>query len=303
MSFSDLMSSAKGPGVIGLLLALTVLGGFLILGTLTLDEAFQGGGRTINSVIREQKDEIDRHKARLGDLKEDLARMAVREQISKKLDIRISEIKSREESLAKAKLASVRLLEEIDGIQQALEDYKSRYRTKVRNAAKESSMEQLETLSGRVYHQVEVREVNSVGMLISHRDGSTRIPYRDLPVDMQDHFQFDLEEKERKAAAEALARKKHLRAVALAREEKKRQTERRQAEDKRAAAVRREHAIAAISARIGTLTNDISDLGRRIESESRKTISRAPQMRERLTKMRREKKELENKLRTLGAGS
>ena len=44
MGFSDLLSSSRGPGVIGVLVALLVLGGF---GTLfvVFDDNMQGGGK------------------------------------------------------------------------------------------------------------------------------------------------------------------------------------------------------------------------------------------------------------------
>ena len=303
MSFSNLMSSAKGPGVIGLLLALIVLGGFIILGTLTLDEAFQGGGKSIGSVIRQQEGEIQSYQSRLKESKAPLVELADRERMAKELGIRTSKISSQQNSLAKTQVTIAQLHEELNTIERALEDYKGHYRTSIRGAAKGTEMEQFETLSGRVYHQVKVREVNAVGMLIRHRNGSKRIPYKDLPIDMQDHFQFDAEEKKAKTAAEALAKKKHLQATAAAQKARNQQNEQNKLEEKRAAAVRQQHAIAAITGRIATLSGEIREFQRSIASETWKKLSRAPQMREQLVKMKRKKQELESKLRTLRSGS
>ena len=59
MSFSDLMSSGRGPGVIGMVMALFVLLGFGLLFTLAFDEGFQGEGITIEAEIANQAKAIN----------------------------------------------------------------------------------------------------------------------------------------------------------------------------------------------------------------------------------------------------
>lgn len=51
MGFTDMMSSGRGAGVIGSIMAVVVLGGFVLLFVLVFDEGLQGGGETIESVI------------------------------------------------------------------------------------------------------------------------------------------------------------------------------------------------------------------------------------------------------------
>ena len=58
MSFSDMMSSGRGPGVIGMVMALIVLLGFGLLFMFAFDEGLQGGSQSIQSVIAQQAKHI-----------------------------------------------------------------------------------------------------------------------------------------------------------------------------------------------------------------------------------------------------
>src|SRR6478735_1067734 len=63
MSFSDMMSSGRGPGVIGMLMVLVVLIGFGFLFMFAMDEG--SGAQSIESVIAQQKRDIESYKASL----------------------------------------------------------------------------------------------------------------------------------------------------------------------------------------------------------------------------------------------
>jgi hypothetical protein len=79
-----------------------------------------------------------------------------------------------------------RLQKETDGARKA-----------ARNAAAGSRMDVLETLDGKSYMAVEIREVSAIGISIRHETGLARVPFENLPREMQDHFHFDPKEKER----------------------------------------------------------------------------------------------------------
>ena len=59
MNFSDMMQGSRGPGLIGMFLALMVMLGFGLLFIFASDEGLQGGGQTIQAVISQQKKEIE----------------------------------------------------------------------------------------------------------------------------------------------------------------------------------------------------------------------------------------------------
>ncbi|MFD2257499.1 hypothetical protein ACFSSA_12520 [Luteolibacter algae] len=86
------------------------------------------------------------------------------------------------------------LEEQLERLSEEFEGYKNQYRAQVRGEAEGTFIEELNTASGTVYYRVEVRKVTAVGIEVRHRDGHKRIPFEELPEEMQDHFQFDKEQ-------------------------------------------------------------------------------------------------------------
>jgi len=215
MSFSDMMSSGRGPGVIGMVLALIVLLGFGLLFMFASDET-ERVGKSIESVIAHQGREIIGYDASITHGRKNLdlgpARVAMARQLSsvklesQTLEANIANLKKNIES---AKGDIVRTQEE-------LETYKDEYRAYARGKAKGETMEKLETTTGEVYKDVNIREVTAIGIQIRHADGQKRIPFEELPESMKDHFQFDPEQKDEAVAAESAIRSVHEAAAAVA---------------------------------------------------------------------------------------
>lgn len=195
MGFSDLLTSSRGPGVIGTLLALLVLVGFGTLYIFVFDEGMQGGKKTIESIIREQtlaiesnKDEIARNKKRISE-GEDLKEQA---QELKRLDVRIDLDKAR---IEEAKSAREQTLAAIDAAKVKWEEYKNAYRASEWAAAEGESIGDLKTLSGRSFTKVVITKVSHIGIEITDETGKRRLDGADLPLPLQDRFQFDEEQK------------------------------------------------------------------------------------------------------------
>ena len=56
---NDILSGGRGPGMIGMILALVVLAGFGVLYLFVFDEGMQGADQAIESVVSRQDKEID----------------------------------------------------------------------------------------------------------------------------------------------------------------------------------------------------------------------------------------------------
>lgn len=298
MSFSDLMSSAKGPGVIGLLLGLTVLGGFLILGTVTLDEAFQGG-KSPGNAVRNQAQTITDLQLQLKISNDKLANAKDREAIAKTLEDKLAEVASAEAEIANKKLSLVQGAEALENSRLTFEDYKNKYRTEIRNNAKGKSLPNLTTLDGESYTDVTIGEVNAIGMSITHQSGVKRIPYANLPRDMQDLYQFDPDEKRKQETLELTHKKSHLLANDAVQRAEKQNQQQLAEEQERAARIHSQNAVMELGTKIDTLSSQIMRLESDIRNESYKRISRAPIMREQLTKLKRELELLESKRSSL----
>jgi uncharacterized coiled-coil DUF342 family protein len=202
MGFSDLLTSSRGPGVIGTLLALLVLVGFGTLYIFVFDEGMQGGGKRIEAVVRDQgaviesnkqqiasfKHQIDEGK-RLKELEQDLNQLKVRTELGIK---RIAEVTAERDEAQAAK-------EEAEA---KWEEYKDAYRQSEWAAAEGEELGDLKTLSGRSFSKVIITKVSHIGMEITDETGKRRIDSADLPLALQDRFQFDENKKTKEAQHE-----------------------------------------------------------------------------------------------------
>lgn len=282
MSFSDMMSSGRGPGVIGMVLALIVLLGFGVLFLFATDERFQGADQSIEAVIARQAREIEESQRNISEGQKLLDGAPIRVKNSKEM----TRLARESVTLADRTLALGREVEsgktEVLLQKTALEAYKDRYRAYVRGRAKGESMDVLETPSGAVYRNVNVREVTAVGIQIRHDDGQKRISFEDLPEAMRERFQFDPQQKVAALAREESDRSEHEAAVAAADLVSSRQLA---AQADKSADIQREkvtRSIAINQARILSLTDEIEALNEAIPLESKKRISQAPQLRAQL---------------------
>jgi hypothetical protein len=215
MSFSDMMSSGRGPGVIGMVMALVVLLGFGLLFMYASDET-ERGGRSIESVIAQQAKDIESYQANIISSQKNLDLAPARTANAKEL----ARLKRSNQALAEKATGLAQAIEAgkaaIALKLQALAAYKDEYRAYARGKAKGEAIAKLETLTGAVYNEVSIREVTAIGIQIRHADGQKRIPFEELPEAMKDHFQFDPKQKAEAVAAEAASRNVHEAAVAVA---------------------------------------------------------------------------------------
>ena len=298
MSFTDMMSSHRGPGVIGMVMGLFVLLGFGVLFVFAFDEGSQGGDLSIESVVRHQAKEIDGYQANIVSGQQNLDQAPAR--ITQARELARLKRGGRElvENLTK------RVDERKAGIALqtvAFADYKDNYRAYVRGKAKGEKIGKLETLNGFVYNDVVIREVTPVGIQIRHADGHKRIPFEVLPEAMIDRFQFDPKQKDQALAEELASRNLLESAVAVSNSTADQaKAERRSAE----AESNKDKTIRAITykeARIQALEGEIESLKSAIQQEEMKPVSKAPGMRFKVVDNGRAIIELRSQIATLQA--
>jgi chromosome segregation ATPase len=216
MAFNDLLTSAKGPGVIGLIMALIVLLGFGVLFMFALDEGLQGGGRSLASVIRDADNQIGAAKHRIEMGQKTLDSVPRLRETSAELTSSSGKNKFLATEIAAKKKTITELGETMGQLDDEWEDYKNQYRAYVRTNAAGTSLPELKTTDGTVFTDVEIRKVTAIGIDIRHKNGFKRIDFEELPGEMQDHYQFDKEQMVAEAQREAKVRGKHDKAVAAA---------------------------------------------------------------------------------------
>lgn len=299
MSFHDLMTSAKGPGVIGLLLALVVLGGFMVLGTLTLDERFQGGPNTLRNTVRDQQNEIASYRGELENARRKLVEYEELERGAGEFQKLLARVRVHETNLVEKQSQRDQIRDDIAMLEQSIEDHKKQYRNMVREAARGSALGSLTTLDGETMHDVTIRQVSAIGMDVSHRDGAKRIPFDILPMDLQQRFLFDSEESKAVAEKEMLDRQILTRMELEALESNRSEALRRAAQEQADLEARNRKTISALRSRISTLATEIRSLEYEIRLEESKTLSRAPAMKQQLAEKEALMVQLENNLRSL----
>ena len=288
MSFSEMMSSARGPGVIGTLMALAVLAIFVMFFVFAFDDRFQGGGQSIQSVIAQQGRDIEADQFAVTEGQKTLsgfpALMASAKDLSRlnreneALQGRVDTLRNHVES------GNAELARKIEGF----EAYKDRYRALVRANAKGEVMETLETQTGVVYKDVNIREVTAIGIQILHEGGQKRIAYEELPMSMQDHYQFDSRQKTAALASEQATWNEHVAAGEAAAKAADQQTDEQTKKATVELRAQMRQALAVQVARTQSLTTEISQLEMAIRNEKLKGISRAPEMRAKLAEKQRE---------------
>lgn len=299
MSFTDMMSSGRGPGVIGMVMALFVLIGFGLLFMFAFDEGFQGGEQSIESLIAQQTKDIEKSKDAVTSGQELLNLAPARVSKAKEL----ASLKSKNQGFLdsieglkrKVGAANSGLIE----LEKSFESYKNEYRAFVRGKAKGETMAKLETRGGDVYEDVNIREVSAIGIQIRHKGGQKRIPFEDLPDAMQDHFQFDPNQKVEAVASENAARADHEAAVAVSDDQQKKVMEAARIKEAEENKVKAANAITTKMAQCDALEDRIEQMEEAIILEGKKTVSRAGLMRVDLTAMQRQLAELRSQIATL----
>ena len=276
MSFSDLLTSARGPGVIGMLMALFVLIGFGTLFMFAFDEGSMGSGKSLAAQIRDSEKTITTEKVRIVDGEKTLETIPT----LKKTSTDLRESKTKEDFLNARITHGKSEIKELKAGIKALEeehaDYKNQYRAFVRNNAAGTQIEELKTLTGEVYNEVDVRKVTAVGIEIRHRDGHKRIAFEVLPEEMQDYYQFDKGQMLAEVQREATVREKHNAEVAVAQGAAEGQAAMGREKDKEEARQKAVGVLAAKEASLQTIEQEIRQLqSELLSSENAANAARA----------------------------
>lgn len=294
MGFSDLLTSSRGPGVIGTLLALFVLVGFGTLYMFVFDEGLQGGQKTIQAVIRDQGTLIETHKIQIANYKDRIEAAKRFKEVAKEAD----DLKLRAENGAKrlAELTAAKAEAEaaVASADEAWAKYRDEYRASEWAAAVGEELGDITSVSGRVYKDVKIRAVEHTGIQITDTTGPKSIDSEELPPELQDRFQFDKEIKAKVVETRGKDEDVHSENVAVATLAKKAQDKLIRIQELEDQIQKWQAEIQA--AKMNEVRNQaaIDRMRMTIASEEAKKggISRAPQMKEQLRAMERKAKEI-----------
>ena len=306
------MGSAKGPGLIGMLLALVVLVGFGTLYMLAFEEGSGGGGKSLAAIIRDNEESIVNYQSKITAEEETLASTTPRlKKTSDELRVFSAKAKLLSTTVSDLTDQASTLESDLVGLDDDFENYKNQYRAHVRNKAADTRIEELKTNDGTVYHSVIIRKVTAVGIEVRHRDGLKRIGFQELPTEMQDYYQFDKEQMLSELQRELKVRNKHDHAVAVANHAAGKVADKQRAQDDEEARQRRIKKVAvkelqlqAVASEMRQLESDISSAERAASaarSADRMHLNRAGSIRGALNSKRAEYSRLSAEIARLKA--
>lgn len=207
MSFGDLVSSGRGPGVIGMFMAIVVLVGFGVISIFVFDAELQGEDNSVAAVVRKQAEEIDmiHHQIETNNsVAADAAKVIAN---NKKLEELVKKNAADEAKLTELRETASNAKDTIFSATKEYNSYVTEYRNHTRRKAIGESIPELKLKSGDSYENVEIRDVSEIGVEIRHSGGQSRVAFEKLSTEWQERFQFDPEEKAKALAREAEAQK------------------------------------------------------------------------------------------------
>ena len=272
MSLNDSMIlSGRGPGTIGMVLAMVVLAGFALLYLCVFDEGMQGANQSIESVIAQQDREIIPLTQSIALNRDKLSKAPALVAIGKQL----TDVKQTQFLRAERQNQLTRDLEadtaEAASITTKLAAYKQQYITSTRNHARDRQIPHLLTRKGKTYDNAVIRNVTDLGVEIRHDGGSARIAPADLPDDLREEFHLNpaqITPPDPQPPAETAPHKPSDEQIA---------TDNQRKLDLRISSIRTKES------RIDALKNEIIKLEQAIPREQFKPVSEAPAMTARLT--------------------
>ena len=259
------------------------------------------GGQAMKMEIEQKEEKVRSLVKQLAVVDEKLAERNLMMDKSEELTLLQTEIRELLEAntVRQSKLESIdeALAETVD----MFDDYKQRYRKQVREKAVGTKLEKLTLMDGKTYHRVEVKSVGAVGLNITHRDGSARIPFKQLPMQMQKEFQFDEEEADAQQRKEAELRRIRQRALsaAQAHAEANPTVGEDPPDAPKMSEAERDRAIGKLESAIRSLESRIQIVQGNIIEEKKKTVSRAPIYRAELEELNKALRANQTRLREL----
>lgn len=249
-----------------MIMGLIVLLGFGFLSMLAFDEGSYGEGKSLSAVIRDNSNNIGELHSTIARGNKEIAKAPERKRIADSLSNSLSKNKSISTQITAKKSELAELETEVKTVEQKWTDYKNQYRAHIRNKAVGTQMPELKTLDGTVYTNVDIRNISAVGMDIRHRDGFKRIPFDQLPADIQDYYQFDKEQMLAEVQRETKERNEHDKATHSANQAAEGQMAEQRIKATEAAKQKKLLEIAAKEARIPILQSEIQQIIQDISS-------------------------------------
>ena len=193
--FDDMLTSYRGAGVIGTLMGIFVLGGFVFLSMFAFDPHYNGSIQSVDSVIAAQSREITLLEGQLSEAKQSYLKHLEAKGRQSELEVILGKNEAKKARLEKLAGLRERVREASVRIDAGVAGYVRRYREEIRSKAVGEILPKI-VVSGRVIGNAVISQVTPAGIHVMHDEGIARIPANELPEDLRVRFQFEASEME-----------------------------------------------------------------------------------------------------------
>ncbi|MDB4357019.1 hypothetical protein N9Z06_03070, partial [Akkermansiaceae bacterium] len=190
--FNDVLTSSKGPVIIGMGLVIVFLGVFNGLGPMVLNSVGYVEA-PIEDQIKDQLVTLDGIAADISDERTAVQMYRERQDTLAKKPIYEKRLARQEKAGAELKAEGEELISSLEAVGEEWESYKASYRKRERKRIEGKKMDLSSTL-GDKYKDVYITGANPIELRVRLSSGPRGIPYEKLPLDLQDLLQFDAEE-------------------------------------------------------------------------------------------------------------
>ena len=188
--FDDLLTSYRGAGVIGTLMGIFVLGGFILLSMFAFDPQYNGSMQSVDSVISAQSREITSLEGQLAEAKHSYLGHLEAKGRQSELEALLEKNEDRKAKLEKLGRLRERVREAAAKIDAGVASYVRSYRDQIRNDAVGEILPKV-MASGRVIENATISKVTPAGIHVMYEQGIARIPANELPDELRIRFQFE----------------------------------------------------------------------------------------------------------------
>lgn len=191
--FNDFHETTRNVGVFGMLLGLVLLAGLCGLGMAVFSGSSEPKEATLSNLIHDQEIHLRSLRAGLRERENDAELFEGYQDIQSDIAGMTLEIETEEARIVDTKDKIALAKRVIADEATKFNDYRSKYRRAVRLAAKGEEIDLSET-KGEKYQSLKITEVTPLHLRVMKPTGSEGIPYQQLPLALQDRFQFSAEE-------------------------------------------------------------------------------------------------------------
>ncbi|QJE97715.1 hypothetical protein [Luteolibacter luteus] len=193
--FDDLLTSYRGAGVIGTVMGVFVLGGFIFLSMFAFDPQYGGALQSVDSMLAAQSREITLLEAERSDAKQSYLKHLELKGRQSELEALLEKNEDKKAKLEKLARLRERVRIASAKIDAEVRDYVSSYRDQVRTAATGEVLPKI-VVAGKLIENAVISQVTPAGIHVTYDEGIARVPANELPEELRTRFQFEESEME-----------------------------------------------------------------------------------------------------------